>query len=132
MYVSITLTFYIIRFIYVRYASGLVKEGIKLLHWLTILLITIFCARYKVINSFLKSQLFLISNLRSVQFFLMPLIQKSYNTTLTGKFCMKLNVSSDTDDIMSHTIQWKMISAISKLLYIIALSYFFLGSLHSK
>ena len=37
------------RFIYVRYASGLLKEGLSLLHWLTLTMMTILCINTTII-----------------------------------------------------------------------------------
>ena len=34
---------FLCRFIYVRYASGLLKEGLSMLHWLTMILMTLLC-----------------------------------------------------------------------------------------
>ena len=67
------------RSIYIRLASGLVKDGIKLLHGLTIIFITVF-----------SLQIQLMWPVRHV------LSGNSYQDTLKGKFCTKTNIAGIT------------------------------------
>ena len=41
---------YIFRYIYVRYATGLLEDGISLLHWATLIFISFFCIHIMLIH----------------------------------------------------------------------------------
>ena len=85
------------RFIYIRYASGLIKEGAKLLHRLICLFI-----------GFFSLQLVLI-------WISKPLFHDDwYLQTLKGRFCMKINLTHSTnsslkDDQMELSLKPKLI-----------------------
>ena len=65
------------RFIYIRFATELVRDGVKLLHWLTFIFIVTFSTN--------------LSLIWQVKYNLID--GSKYRDTLKGKFCMKTNIT---------------------------------------
>ena len=98
-----------IRFVYVRYASGLVKEGVKLLHQLVIIFIAVFCIKRNII-------------------ILLPDPPRN-GKDLKLMFCMKQNVSAELEaNLVNLSIRPKLILFVTALLYFSALTYFYISA----
>ena len=96
------------RFVYVRYASGLVKEGVKLLHQLAVVFIAVFCIKRNII--------ILWPDVRNVK-------------ALKQMFCKKQNVSAELEaNLVNLSIKPKLILFVTALLYFSALTYFYISA----
>ena len=91
---------------YVRYASGLVREGVKLLHQLVIIFIAVFYIRRNII-------------------ILLP----DPPLKLKLMFCMKQNVSAELEaNLVNLSIRPKLFLFVTALLYFSALTYFYISA----
>ena len=89
------------RFIYVCYASGLLKEGVSLLHWLTMILMTLLCINTTIIYPirFFNSRYLTIN----LSFILRHAFNgNNFQDILKGRICTKTNLSTI---IMDENIQ---------------------------
>ena len=94
---------------YVRYATGLVKEGVKLLHQLVIIFIAVFCIKRNII-------------------ILLPDPPRN-GKDLKLMFCMKQNVSAELEaNLVNLSIRPKLILFMTALLYFSALTYFYISA----
>ena len=94
---------------YVRYASGLVKEGVKLLHLLAITFIAVFCVKRNII-------------------ILLPDPPRN-GKALKLMFCEKQNVSAELEaNLVNLSIKPKLILFVTALLYFSALTYFYISA----
>ena len=93
---------------YVRYASGLVKEGVKLLHQVAIIFILVFWIKRNIV--------ILWPNVRNGKF-------------LKLMFCNKQNVSAELEaHLVNLSLKPKLIIGVTALLYFLALTYFYISA----
>ena len=93
---------------YVRYASGLVKEGVKLLHQVAIIFISVFWIKRNIV--------ILWPNVRNGKF-------------LKLMFCNKQNVSAELEaNLVNLSLKPKLIIGVTALLYFLALTYFYISA----
>ena len=55
-----------------------------------------------------------------------------YQEFLMGKFCMKTNITSGYENFMEFTVQPKVVTAISVLIYGLFITFFLHSSLKAK
>ena len=93
---------------YVRYATGLVKEGVKLLHQVAIIFISVFWIKRNIV--------ILWPNVRNGKF-------------LRLMFCNKQNVSAELEaNLVNLSLKPKLIIIVTALLYFLALTYFYISA----
>ena len=104
-----------IRFAYVRYASGLVKEGVKLLHQLAIIFFVIFCIK------------------RNVTLYYAYLYKSIYKGAPKMLFCMKQNITAAfKHDNIGKSVKPKILLIVTSILIIFALTYFYISAVKSR
>ena len=87
------------RFIYVCYASGLLKEGVSLLHWIVMIVLTFMCINSTIIypirfvNYLLPTYVKELKFEHWINFFRHILSGEQYQDTLKGIICTKTNIS---------------------------------------
>ena len=103
------------RFAYVRYASGLVKEGVKLLHQLAIIFFVIFCIK------------------RNVTLYYAYLYKSIYKGAPKMLFCMKQNITAAfKHDNIGKSVKPKILLIVTSILIIFALTYFHISAVKSR
>ena len=106
---------YFFRFAYVRYASGLVKEGVNLLHQLAVIFFVIFCIK------------------RNVTLYYAYLYKSIYKGAPKMLFCMKQNITAAfKDDIIGKSVKPKVLLIVTSTLITIALTYFYFSAIKSR
>ena len=112
-YVMYLVSFF--RFAYVRYASGLVKEGVKLLHQLAIIFFVIFCIK------------------RNVTLYYAYLYKSIYKGAPKMLFCMKQNITAAfKHDNIGKSVKPKILLIVTSILIIFALTYFYISAVKSR
>ena len=103
------------RFIYVRYASGLVKEGGRLLHQVILLYLT--CQIMIWYTRFFYDFLYLSNYMDSIKF----------------KFCEMQNISAKSEeDFKAFSLKPKLILIVLSLIYFSCFTYAYFGALNSR
>ena len=106
---------YFFRFAYVRYASGLVKEGVNLLHQLAVIFFVIFCIK------------------RNVTLYYAYLYKSIYKGAPKMLFCMKQNVTAALkEDYIGKSVKPKILLIGTCIIIIIALTHFFVSALKAR
>ena len=106
---------YFFRFAYVRYASGLVKEGVNLLHQLAVIFFVIFCIK------------------RNVTLYYAYLYKSIYKGAPKMLFCMKQNITAAfKDDIIGKSVKPKVLLIVTSILITMALTYFYFSAIKSR
>ena len=101
------------RFLYVRYASGLVKDGISLLHQLADLYFAVYCTNWSLLFFF-----HFLSN---------------YENFLKIKFCAQHNVTVlIEEDFTANSLKPKMILIATGLLFLTCLTFSYASALKSR
>ena len=101
------------RFLYVRYASGLVKDGISLLHQLAYLYFAVYCTNWSLLFFF-----HFLSN---------------YENFLKIKFCAQHNVTVlIEEDFTANSLKPKMILIATGLLFLTCLTFSYASALKSR
>ena len=109
------LYYWLSRFIYVRYASGLVKEGGRLLHQVILLYLT--CQIMIWYTRFFYDFLYLSNYMDSIKF----------------KFCEMQNISAKSEeDFKAFSLKPKLILIVLSLIYFSCFTYAYFGALNSR
>ena len=108
----IRLTFLFLRFIYVRYAPGLIKDSARLLH----LLVTIFTVIY-------GGRRVAMAVIRITDYTHIPV----------GKFCTRQDISTDLEtNFVDYSLKYKIGISFSSSLFVLALSFFYISAMKSR
>ena len=103
------------RFMYVRYASGLVREGERLLH--------------QVILVYLSCQIIIWY----ARFFYDFLYLSNYMDSIKFKFCEMQNiVANSEEDFKAFSLKPKLILIVLSLIYFSCFTYAYFGALNSR
>ena len=107
---------FLFRFIYIRYAPGLIKEGLQLLHWLTFIFISAFCFHIHLIYPVRY-----ISN------------GNNYQDSLKGKFCTMTNITNITS--INHSeldLKPKLLNFALAFIFFGLMNFYFFSALNQR
>ena len=87
------------RFIYIRYAAEVIKEGLTLLHLLTLIFITVFCVHITMIYPVRLAKKYALQNIIFMNTFLRYLSNgKAYQDSIKGLLCSMTNITNVIQD----------------------------------
>ena len=101
------------RFTYVCYASGLLKEGLSLLHWLTMILMTLLCINTTIVYPlrFMFYVLLLHLTIKYCCTLRHAFNGNNFQDILKGRICTETNISTIIKGSLFHhvnTIEFKL------------------------